>query len=94
MLHLEQPEQPEQSEQPVQLEQLEQPEQPEQPDASKNVFHDIPSQTDVSHPYSFFRMIGAKLQKYWKIGIHWLTTLRNILHHPFDERTIELLGMI
>lgn len=46
----------------------------------------------VSHPYQFFEMIGEKLSKYWKIGIHWLTTLRQILHCPFDDRAIEILG--
>ena len=46
----------------------------------------------VSHPYQFFEMIGKKTSKYWKIGIHWLTTLRQILHHHFDDRAIEVLG--
>jgi len=45
----------------------------------------------VSHPYQFFEMIGEKVNKYWKIGIHWLTTLRQILHCPFDDRAIEIL---
>lgn len=47
---------------------------------------------DVDHPYRFFEIIGKKLDKYWKLGIHWLTVLRHILHHPFDEHAIELLG--
>ncbi|QTA91543.1 hypothetical protein [Desulfonema magnum] len=46
----------------------------------------------LSHPYQFFEMIGEKTGKYWKIGIHWLTTLRQILHSPFDDRAIEILG--
>jgi hypothetical protein len=45
----------------------------------------------LSHPYQFFEMIGEKLKKYWKIGIHWLTALRLILHFPYDARAIEIL---
>jgi Transposase DDE domain len=46
----------------------------------------------ISHPYQFFDMIGEKLKKYWKIGIHWLTALRTILDHPFDNAAIEILA--
>jgi hypothetical protein len=46
----------------------------------------------ISHPYQFFGMIGAKLKKYWKIGIHWLSALRSILDHPFDNAAIEILA--
>ena len=60
--------------------------------ASENIFHDIPSTDTMSHPYHFFAIIGEKLTKYWKIGIHWLHLLRNILSHSFDDRALELLG--
>ncbi len=53
---------------------------------------DTRSDEILSHPYQFFEMIGEKTDKYWKIGIHWLTTLRQILHRPFDDRAIEILG--
>jgi hypothetical protein len=46
----------------------------------------------ISHPYQFFDMIGEKLKKYWKIGIHWLSALRTILDHPFDNAAIEILA--
>jgi len=46
----------------------------------------------ISHPYQFFGMIGVKLKKYWKIGIHWLSALRSILDHPFDNAAIEILA--
>jgi len=52
----------------------------------------IQSEKAIYHPYQFFEMIGGKLKKYWKIGIHWLTALRNILHFPFDSRAIEILN--
>lgn len=51
----------------------------------------MPSDEPISKPYQFFEMIGEKLKKYWKIGIHWLTALRNMLHLPFDARAIEIL---
>jgi len=50
------------------------------------------SDKELTHPYQFFQMIGEELQKYWKIGIHWLSALRSILHLPFDEHVIEILG--
>jgi hypothetical protein len=40
----------------------------------------------------FYKMIGDKLKRYWKIGIHWLMTLRSLLAQPFDKRAIEILG--
>lgn len=55
------------------------------------VFHRLPSEHNVSHPYRFFEMIGEKLAAYWKLGIHWLTTLRQILHYPFTDEALELL---
>jgi len=36
-------------------------------------------------------LLGKRLQKYWKIGIHWLTTVRNLLLEPF---TPEISGII
>lgn len=53
--------------------------------------HSTQSEGPISQPYQFFEMIGEKLKKYWKIGIHWLTALRSILHWPFDARAIEIL---
>ena len=54
--------------------------------------HSTESGEVVSNPYHFFEMIGEKVNRYWKIGIHWLTILRHILHRPFDDRSIEILG--
>ncbi len=41
---------------------------------------------------TFLATVGAKLHRYWKISIHWLITLRNLLARPFDESAIYLLG--
>ncbi len=42
--------------------------------------------------YDFLKTVGAKLNKYWKIGCHWLKILQNRIASPFDTQTIELLG--
>jgi hypothetical protein len=41
---------------------------------------------------TFLATIGQKLHRYWKISIHWLVTLRNLLAQPFDERALRLLA--
>jgi hypothetical protein len=40
----------------------------------------------------FVEILGKNVNKYWKIGIYWLTALRSRLLSPFDEKTIEILG--
>jgi hypothetical protein len=42
----------------------------------------------------FVTWLNQKLQKYWKIGIHWLTALRNLLVCPFDEKAIGILSTL
>ncbi len=61
--------------------------------------NDIESENELSDPETtlsgtgqFFKMIGDKLNRYWKIGIHWLTVLRSLLGQPFDKRAIKILG--
>jgi hypothetical protein len=70
-------------------------------DQDTDVYADVENSTSeadtvpgkaISHPYQFFEMIGEKLKKYWKIGIHWLTALRKILDRPFDNAAIEILA--
>jgi hypothetical protein len=41
---------------------------------------------------TFLATVGSKLHCYWKISIHWLITLRNLLARPFDEAAVYLLG--
>ena len=31
------------------------------------------------------------LEVYWKIGIHWVTTLCDLLTSPFDDRSCRIL---
>ncbi len=39
-------------------------------------------------------MLGERVRKYWKIGIHWLTVLRNWLFKPFCENMAVELSRI
>jgi hypothetical protein len=50
------------------------------------------SETRLSDTGQFFKIIGDKLKRYWKIGIHWLSALRSLLGRPFDKRAVEILG--
>ena len=43
---------------------------------------------------TFLITVGKKLHRYWKISIHWLLTLRNLLAQPFYRRAVYLLGRI
>ena len=47
-----------------------------------------------SRAQSFLATVGVKLQRYWKISIHWLITLRNYLARPFDDAAIHALGHV
>ena len=35
--------------------------------------------------------LGEKLNEYWKIGIHWLKTIQNLLRCPLIPEHIEIL---
>lgn len=41
---------------------------------------------------TFLATVGAKLHRYWKISIHWVITLRNLLAQPFNLRAQILLA--
>lgn len=51
-----------------------------------------PEKLRSARSQTFLATVGAKLHRYWKISIHWLITLRNLLARPFDEAAIHLLG--
>lgn len=58
--------------------------------------HAPPSETKTASSrldgVEFVATLGRKMKKYWKIGIHWLTALRDLLVEPFDERAIRILA--
>ena len=39
----------------------------------------------------FLVRLGGAVKKYWKIGVHWLAALRDLLACPFDARTRHIL---
>ena len=41
---------------------------------------------------TFLATVGEKLHRYWKISVHWLVHLRNLMAQPFDQRAIRLLA--
>jgi hypothetical protein len=63
----------------------------ESAEAPLPALHQLLSASELSHPYRFLDMLGEKLTTYWRLGIHWLSTLRQILHYPFNEQALELL---
>ncbi len=36
-------------------------------------------------------LLGGRLRKYWKIGIHWLTAINNFLFQPFTTETAKII---
>lgn len=41
---------------------------------------------------TFLATVGSKLHRYWKISIHWLQTLRNLLARPFNRKVVMQLN--
>lgn len=41
--------------------------------------------------YSLVSFLGSKLKKFWKISIHWLTCIRNLLLHPMTDEHRDLI---
>jgi hypothetical protein len=67
--------------------------------------HDAPAQgtTDPQPPpaqsnrlsgVEFVTWLNQKAKRYWKIGIHWLTALRDLLACPFDEKAVGILSKL
>ncbi len=56
---------------------------------------DCPSnnQSNSVRPYvcGIVSLLGERLHKYWKIGIHWLTTVRNLLIEPLTPKIAQLI---
>ncbi len=53
---------------------------------------ECPFDETTCEEFQFLKIIGDKLKKYWKISIHWLDTLQNILSISFDFRVIRMLS--
>lgn len=64
-----------------------------QPDTIAGLMID-PQQLAGARGNTFLATVGEKLQRYWKIGKHWLVTLRNVLARPFDFQIVLALGRL
>ncbi len=42
----------------------------------------------------FVTLLNSKVKKYWKIGIYWLTALRELLDCPFDQKAVGVLSKL
>ena len=51
-----------------------------------------PARLAAADAQTFLATVGEKLHHYWKISVHWLVTLRNLLAQPFDRRARHLLA--
>ncbi len=62
----------------------------EQPraDASQTTGRCLP-ESRVPPACGVVSLLGGKLRRFWKIGIHWLTTVRNLLLQPFTPDIIR-----
>jgi hypothetical protein len=49
---------------------------------------------DKYHEYGFVFLIGKRLQKYWKIGIHWLTAIQNLMAEIFTIKILKTIRLI
>jgi hypothetical protein len=49
--------------------------------------------SDAPHyPCGLVTLLGKKLKKYWRIGIHWLTTVRNLISEPFTPEILKIIN--
>ena len=62
-------------------------------DIAKNLDHDTNPKAERQYVCGLVSLLGEGLQKYWKIGIHWLTSLRNCLLEPFTLTTLGTIVM-
>jgi hypothetical protein len=53
--------------------------------------HD-PSQSRTPPACSIVTLLGKRLHRFWKIGLHWLTRVKNLLLAPFDRETRAILS--
>lgn len=51
-----------------------------------------PPDTSDYYPCGLVTLIGKRLKKYWKIGIHWLITVRNLISVPFTPEILKIIN--
>jgi hypothetical protein len=51
-----------------------------------------PPDTPDYYSCGLVTFLGKRLKKYWKIGIHWLTTLRNLISARFTPEILKIIN--
>jgi hypothetical protein len=51
-----------------------------------------PSQSRTPPACGIVTLLGKRLHRYWKISLHWLTRIKNLLLAPFDPETRATLS--
>ena len=64
------------------------------PNSSEDTSSDLSGKAPIHDAYEFVALLGERLEKYWKIGIHWLTALRNVLLEPFTAQILETIVLM
>lgn len=62
------------------------------PDEAECESSKLASQTSMFYVCGLVSLLGERVRHYWKMGIHWLTTVRNLLLEPFTPDTRRLIG--
>ena len=62
-------------------------------DIANDLDYDSNPKTQRQYVRGLVSLLGEGLQKYWKIGIHWLTTVRNCLLEPFTLTIVRTIVM-
>jgi len=50
------------------------------------------AQASMFYVCGLVSLLGKRVRQYWKMGIHWLTTVRNLLLEPFTPDIKRLIG--
>lgn len=61
------------------------------PDEVESESPKLASQTSMFYVCGLVSLLGERVRQYWKMGIHWLTTVRNLLLEPFTPDTKRLI---
>lgn len=62
-------------------------------DIPNNLGYDSNPKAERQYVCGLVSLLGEGLRKYWKIGIHWLTTVRNCLLEPLTLSTVGAIVM-
>lgn len=66
-------------------------EKPDTPSNSPKLKNKSRASSRLGGEADFVATLGKAVKTYWKIGVHWLTALRDLLASPFDSRVIRIL---